>query len=135
MTLMSSLRKTSSKAAVNLLSRSWMRNRIRSNTPVKLRLRACWVTQAPLGLVVQPANWTRRRLPGSMKNNTGSRVRGCDLEARFHRDGAICEESYGVAPCDGIDTGVGVRCRKGGELARHARPRSPEPRDSSSRPR
>ncbi len=33
--------------------------------PVKLRLRACWVTQAPLGLVVQPANWTRR-LPSSM---------------------------------------------------------------------
>jgi hypothetical protein len=39
------------------VSRSWTRNRIRSNTPVKLRLRACWVTQAPLGLVVQPANW------------------------------------------------------------------------------
>jgi hypothetical protein len=52
--LIPSLRKTSSKAAANLLSRSWTRNRTRSNTPVKLRLRACCVTQAPLGLVVQP---------------------------------------------------------------------------------
>jgi hypothetical protein len=66
---MPSLRKISSKAAVNLLSRSWIRNRIGSNAPVKLRLRACCVTQAPLGLVVQPARWTRR-LPSSMKNNT-----------------------------------------------------------------
>ena len=30
---------------------------------------ACWVTQAPVGLVVQPARWTRR-LPSSMKNST-----------------------------------------------------------------
>jgi hypothetical protein len=51
---MPSLRKTSSKAPLNLLSRSWIRKRIRSKTPVKLRLRACWVTQAPVGLVVQP---------------------------------------------------------------------------------
>jgi hypothetical protein len=29
--------------------------RIRSRTLVKLRLRACWRTQAPDGLVVQPA--------------------------------------------------------------------------------
>jgi hypothetical protein len=57
MTLMPSLRKTSSKAAANLLSRSWIRNRVRSNSPVKLRLRACWVTQPPVGLVVQPARW------------------------------------------------------------------------------
>src|SRR6266487_2961727 len=44
MTLIPSLRKISSNEAVNLLSRSWIRNRIRSNTPLKLRLRACWVT-------------------------------------------------------------------------------------------
>jgi hypothetical protein len=44
-----SLRKTSSKAALNLLSRSWIRNRVRSKTPVKTRLRACCVTQAPVG--------------------------------------------------------------------------------------
>jgi hypothetical protein len=37
--------------------------------PVKLRLRTCWVTQAPVGLVVQPARWTRR-FPSSMKNST-----------------------------------------------------------------
>jgi len=64
-----SLRNTSSKAVVNLLARSWIRNRVRSNRPVKLRLRACWVTQAPVGLVVQPARWTRR-LPSSMKKST-----------------------------------------------------------------
>src|SRR6266566_1232907 len=43
---MPSLRKISSKAPLNLLSRSWIRNRMRSNRPVKLRLRAGWVTQA-----------------------------------------------------------------------------------------
>jgi len=35
---------------------------------VKLRLRACWSTQAPDGFVVQPARWTRR-LPSSMKKS------------------------------------------------------------------
>src|SRR5207253_2561003 len=69
MILVPSLRKISSNEAVNLLSRSWIRNLIRSNTPVKLRLRACWVTQAPVGLAVQPARWTRR-LSSSMKNRT-----------------------------------------------------------------
>src|ERR687888_475641 len=54
-----------------LLSRSWIRNRIRSNKPVKLRLRACWVTQPPVGLVVQPARWTRR-LSSSMKKSSRS---------------------------------------------------------------
>src|SRR5438093_13232579 len=57
-TVMPSLRKTSSKAPLNLLSRSWIRKRIRSKMPVKLRLRACCVSQAPVGLVVQPARWT-----------------------------------------------------------------------------
>jgi len=33
------------------------------------QLRACWVTQAPVGLVVQPARWTRR-LSSSMKKST-----------------------------------------------------------------
>jgi hypothetical protein len=68
-TLIPSLRKTSSKAAVNLLSRSWIRKCIRSNRPVKLRLRACCVTHAPVGLVVQSAKWTRR-LSSSMKKRT-----------------------------------------------------------------
>ena len=40
-TLTLSLRKTSSTEALNLLSRSWIRKRIRSRMPVKLRLRAC----------------------------------------------------------------------------------------------
>ena len=52
-TLIPSLRKTSSKAEVNLLSRSWIRKRSRSKMPEKLRFRACWVTQPPVGLVVQ----------------------------------------------------------------------------------
>jgi hypothetical protein len=38
-------------------------------TPVKLRLRACWVTQAPVGLVVQPAKWILR-LASSIKKRT-----------------------------------------------------------------
>src|SRR5215211_6443488 len=54
-TVIPSLRNTSSKEAVNLVSRSWIRKRIRSKRPVKLRLRACWTTQAPDGFVVQPA--------------------------------------------------------------------------------
>src|SRR3954453_19498914 len=49
-TLTPSLRNTSSKAALNLLLRSWIRNRVRSRTLVKLRLRACWVTQMPCGV-------------------------------------------------------------------------------------
>jgi len=36
------------------------------------RLRACWVTQALLGLAVTPARWTRR-VSSSMKNRTYSR--------------------------------------------------------------
>jgi hypothetical protein len=69
MTLIPSLRKTSSKAMLNLLSRSWIRNRICLKAPLKLRLRACRVTQAPVGFVVQPARWTRR-FPSSMKKST-----------------------------------------------------------------
>jgi hypothetical protein len=55
-----SLRKTSSNGPEYLLSRSRIRKRIRSRSPVKLRLRACWVTQRPSGFVVQPASQTRR---------------------------------------------------------------------------
>jgi hypothetical protein len=38
----------------------------------KSRLRACWVTQALLGLAVTPARWTRR-VSCSKKNGTQSR--------------------------------------------------------------
>jgi hypothetical protein len=38
------------------------------------RLRACWVTQAALGLAVTPARWTRR-VSSSMRNSTYSRHR------------------------------------------------------------
>ena len=45
-------RKTSSKAAVNLLSRSWIRNRIGSDRSmnVSMMLRACWVAHPLVGL-------------------------------------------------------------------------------------
>jgi hypothetical protein len=55
-------RTTSSKLRVNLLSRSRMRNRGRtssSSSPIS-RLRPCWVTHGPSGLVVIPASQTRR---------------------------------------------------------------------------
>ena len=64
---MSAPAKTASKAAVNLLSRSRIRNRNRAaRSPRSMsRLRACWVTQAPVGWAVIPAMCTRR-LPCSI---------------------------------------------------------------------
>ena len=57
---MPSLRRTSSKGPLYLLSRS----RIKKRTPRSLkstpRLRACWVTHSPVGFLVQPASQTRR---------------------------------------------------------------------------
>jgi hypothetical protein len=55
-----SVANTSSKGPQNLASRSWMRNRsgcVRSSR-WKAKFLASWVTQAPSGLVVQPARWT-----------------------------------------------------------------------------
>jgi hypothetical protein len=47
---MPSVRKTSSKAWLNLASRSWMRNRNGRSLPrCVIRLRACWATQRPSG--------------------------------------------------------------------------------------
>src|SRR5881227_2404380 len=65
---MPSLRNTSSKGPLYLLSRSRIRNRTPWSEKSRPRLRACWVTQWPLGLAVQPASQTRR-LPCAMKNN------------------------------------------------------------------
>src|SRR6266498_891433 len=58
-TRMPSLAKTASKLRVNLLSRSRIRKRKRSGASwsVQANWRACWVTQAPVGLAVQPARW------------------------------------------------------------------------------
>src|SRR5918996_5749367 len=57
MILIPSVRKISSKAAVNFVSRSWMRKR--KSLPVSAsaieRFLACWVTQALFGRAVQPA--------------------------------------------------------------------------------
>jgi hypothetical protein len=71
---MPSERKTSSKAALNLLSRSRMRKRgdMFCSDRVMSRLRACCTTQAPSGWAVTPARCTRR-LSSSMKNSTYSR--------------------------------------------------------------
>src|SRR5207244_2100116 len=48
------LRKTSSKGPLYLLSRSRIRKRTSWSTNSRPRLRACCVTQAPVGFVVQP---------------------------------------------------------------------------------
>ena len=56
---MPSLRKTSSKGPLYLLSRSRIRNRTPWSEKSRPRLRACWVTQSPVGLAVQPASQTR----------------------------------------------------------------------------
>jgi hypothetical protein len=67
-------RKTSSKARQNFPSRSRGTKRTRRpcSSKASSRLRACWVTQAALGLAVTPARWTRR-VSSSMKNSTYSR--------------------------------------------------------------
>ena len=55
---MSAPAKTASKAAVNLLSRSRIKNRNRSarSSRSMSRLRACWVTQAPVGMGGDPGD-------------------------------------------------------------------------------
>jgi len=66
-----SLRNTSSKRSVNLLSRSRIRNRIGSERSAKVHdsCRACWMTHGAFGFGVQPAT-RKRRLPNSMKKRT-----------------------------------------------------------------
>jgi hypothetical protein len=55
-------RNTSSKAAVNVLPRSWIRNRIGSvrSTNVSIMFRACWVVHSPVGFAVIHARYTCR---------------------------------------------------------------------------
>ena len=53
---MPSLRNTSSKGPLYLLSRSRIRNRTPWSENSRPRLRACCVTQTPVGLAVQPAS-------------------------------------------------------------------------------
>jgi hypothetical protein len=66
--------KTSSKLWVNFASRSRSTKQRRRpcSSSTSSRLRACWATQAALGLAVTPARWTRR-VSSSMKNSTYSR--------------------------------------------------------------
>jgi hypothetical protein len=58
------------KSRLNLLSRSRIRKRncAGCSWSVHANWRACWVTQSPVGLAVQPARWTRR-LASSMKKS------------------------------------------------------------------
>jgi hypothetical protein len=61
---MRSLLNTSSKVRLNLLSRSWIRNRIgvgRSGSD-QASWRACWVVQRPSGFALHPARCTPPRL-------------------------------------------------------------------------
>ena len=54
-------RQMSSKARMNLRSRSQSRNpKSASASSEPRRFRACWATHAPVGLAVIPARWTRR---------------------------------------------------------------------------
>src|SRR5215475_7543345 len=61
---------TSSKACVNLLSRSWIRKRagVARSESDQASCRACWVVQPPSGLAEQPAKWTRRLLSSRKKS-------------------------------------------------------------------
>jgi hypothetical protein len=69
-TLMPSVRKTSSKAWLNFLSRSWTSNRNGCSSPnCMIRLRACWATQPPSGFDVQ-ATYSIRRVASEMKKRT-----------------------------------------------------------------
>ncbi len=64
-------RKTSSKARLNFLSRSWIssRNRRSYSPSCMVRLRACCATQAPSGFGVQAMN-SSRRVASEMKKKT-----------------------------------------------------------------
>ena len=62
--------KMASNAALNLASRSRMRNRKRLSASSRSmsRLRACWVSQAPMGWAVTP-RMCMRRVACSMTKN------------------------------------------------------------------
>jgi len=70
-TLAPSERTTSSKGPTNLVSRSWMRNRIAvdRSSRFRARLRACWLTHAESGWTVEALRWIRL-LPSSMNSRT-----------------------------------------------------------------
>ena len=76
-----SLLKTASKARLNLLSRSWIRNRHRAPRSSRFisKLRACCSIHPPSGLLVQ-ATYSIRRLPMPMKKRTYSRRSRVDRE-------------------------------------------------------
>ena len=63
-------REISSNAWLNLVSRSWMRNRNGcSSSNCMTRLRACWVSQRPSGFELQ-ARYSILRVASEMKKRT-----------------------------------------------------------------
>ena len=112
----------SSTVAVNLASRSRMRNRNRwpASSRSMIRLRASWVSQAPVGCAVTPRMWTRR-VACSMTKNAYSRCRV--MVSRWNRSQARMPWAWarrnsvheGPARRDeGIDAGVVQDCPDGG---------------------
>jgi hypothetical protein len=62
--------KMASKARLNFVSRSWIRNRNGCSSPSFMtRLRACWATQRPSGFELQ-ATYSIRRVASEMKKRT-----------------------------------------------------------------
>jgi hypothetical protein len=124
----SSDRNTSSKARQNLASRSRRTKRILRCPSTSSRLRACWATQAPAGLAVTPARWTRR-VSSSIKNTTYRRrsqtVSTVEEVAGDDPGGLLSEERL---PCRGhpsrgrIDPMTSKRCTDGGCRDSHAKP-------------
>jgi hypothetical protein len=81
-----SLLKTSSKARLNLLSRSWIRNRIglgRCGSD-QASCRACWVAQRPSGLALQPARCTRRVSSSTKKSTYRRRSQSVSTVKKSH---------------------------------------------------
>ena len=102
---------TASKAAVNVASRSRIRNLI-ACAPARLSrstrmLRACWSTQVALGCCVTPARWTRR-LPCSRKNNTNKRPP--NTESTWKKSTARMLVAWAVRNCFQVGP---VRCGEG----------------------
>jgi hypothetical protein len=105
---------TASNAAVNLASRSRMRNRNRLAVSSRsmARLRACWVSQAPVGWAVTPRTWTR---PGGVLDDE-ERVQpvqgdGVEVEQVAGEDGVrLGPQQLGPrwsgSPRRGVDAGV-----------------------------
>ena len=123
--LIPSLPKMLSKARLNFLSRSWIKNRgrwLRSSRSIS-RLRACWTVHAVCGLAVH-AMYSTRRLPIETKNSTNNR-RGQTVSTVKKSQARIVS----VFAQERAPTGAGaLRCRRDTGAGEHvALPASPTP--------